>query len=146
MKIRSAALVYSDFPDDAVEDESGIIQFGGRGVAEAIAELFRRAGYDVTQPEHQEEHGWDFTVTFKRRPIWIQITNMGDPHMLLQSADVEAFTRFLGRNRRIYAEALTWLNDAFAADPRFHTIFWYEKKDLFSDGVPGSLKPVDETS
>jgi hypothetical protein len=139
MQIRPCAEFCADFPDDSVEDDDGeIIQFGGRGVAEAIAAMLRGAGFEVSAPEHQHEHGWDFEVEAHGRRTWFQISLIDD--FILQSKFYGSFFTG-GRDKKLYAEVLTRLNDGLVADPRFTNVRWQTARDLNRD-APGTASPV----
>jgi hypothetical protein len=144
MILRTSAQFHADFPDDTIENEHDIVQFGGRNVAEAIGEILKGFGYGVEPPEYAGEHGWEFSIKAGKRRIWFQIT-MGDPAFLLMTQDTGIFSRGRPENRRLLAEILTRLHDALASDSRFDRIFWYHDDELaFHELGNGAPAPLSE--
>jgi len=139
MKIRPVAIVKADFPDDSIEDEFDIIQFPGRGIATALAEILRRAGYVVTEPEHQHEHGWDFYADLGKRKFWFQAQVADDCYV---HSAIQNWFSFRKINKQAYAAALATLNSGMKADPRFQEVLWYSK--LTPPGEVGWRDPVVE--
>jgi len=138
---RPCAEFQADFPDDQIEDETGIVQFGGRGVAEAIVLMLRGLEYETSAPEDQQEHGWDFNVRSRDGRVWLQISDLGDG-FILQSAFYPRFS-LSGKPWLAYADLLTRLNAEVAKDSRFHDVKWQWEKDLLS-GAPGAKEPAAE--
>lgn len=141
MRIRPCAAFSADFPDDMIEEDGEIVQFGGRGVAEAVAVMLQHLGYDVSPPEHQHEHGWDFEIKVKTDRVWMQISDLGD--FILITRYFPGFGLFKKNSDDIYPEMLTRLNGALAGDPRFSNIRWQFHSDVDS-GTPGARDPVSE--
>ena len=139
MLIRPCAELCADFPDDMIEEDGEVVQFGGRGVAEAIAAILRARGYEVSTPEHQQENGWDFDVKTERRRVWFQISDLGDVFVLTS----RCYAGFLPRRKDtdVHAEVLTRLAAGLAADRRFKTVRWQLQREVLS-GAAGSDKPV----
>jgi len=140
MLIRPCAELYADFPDDMIEEDGEIVQFGGRGVAEVIAAILRARGYEVSVPEHQHENGWDFDVKTQRRRVWIQISDLGDVLVLTSRCYAGLFPK--RKDGDVHAEVLTQLAAGLAADPRFKTVRWQLQREVLS-GAAGSDNPVD---
>lgn len=143
MLIRPCAEFTPDFPDDRIEEDGEIIQFGGRGVAEAISTSLRGHGYEVTPPEHQGEYGWDFEVRVQKRRIWILISDLGDGFILQSRCYAGLFPR--RQDETIYAEVLNRLNEALIADGRFGNVRWMQLAELQTD-APGAETPVAATT
>lgn len=142
MKIRPRAELYADFPDDQIEDDDGeIVEFGGRGVAEAIATILERLGYEVTAPQHQQENGWDFEVTADGKRVWMQVADLGDAYVLSTEYN-PPFSLFKKRDP-IHPEMLTRLNAELQADSRFSKVWWRLVDDVLSE-TPGASEPVSE--
>jgi hypothetical protein len=139
MRVRQNARFFADFPDDMIEEGDRIVQFPGRAVAEAIVTILRLGGYKVSDPQHQEEHGWDFEVTFKYRRIWIQVACLGREEVYLDSVDVFMLAWLLENGGHLHAEVLTHLNEGMLQDPRFTEIRWLSSH--VSD-EPGEPDPV----
>jgi hypothetical protein len=111
--IRTCAELVADFPDDAIEDEHDFVQWGGRGVAEAVVAVLRRSGYEVTDPQHQHEHGWDFDVALRGRRAWMQVTDMGKKRYVLATSE-RWHLRIFNKQPEFYPNLLTNLNVAVA--------------------------------
>ena len=141
MLIRPCAEFQADFPDDMIEEDDEVVQFGGRAVTETISEMLRDRGYEATTPEHQGEHGWDFEVKIQKRRIWIQISYLGNVFVLDSKCYAGLILRQL--DETVYAEILTRLNDCLATDGRFSDVRWQLRRDLLS-GTPGSETPVTD--
>jgi len=139
MLIRPCAEFTADFPDDMVEEDGEVIQFGGRAVADAISQMLRSRSYAVTPPEHQGEHGWDFEVKVEKRRIWIQISDLGDCFVLSSKCYAGLIPR--RQDEIIYASVLTVLNEGLAADGRFSNVRWLLQRDV-QTGAPGAEAPV----
>ena len=101
MKIYPRAEFQADFPSDYVEEGDNIVQFGGRGVANAICEMLRMAGLEVAEPEHQFEHGWDFRAIVDGRRIWVQVSDIGD-NFVLSSEPNYMFFKASKKNRNAH--------------------------------------------
>jgi hypothetical protein len=144
-RLRKEAIFLTDIPDDHVEDEDGeIVVWGGKGVAEALREMFERLGYETGEPKHEPEHGWEFQIHRDKRTLWFLVTDGVDEYYL-HSGDItlSPFGLFRpGRRRRFHAEALHGLNAELRKDPRFRDIRWFEDLDTAPDGAaadPGGL-------
>ena len=139
MQIRPCAEFCADFPDDSIEEDGEIVQFGGRAVAEVIAAMLQGVGFDVSTPEHRHEHGWDFDVKTRRRRVWIQISEIGDVFVLTSKFYGGIFPR--RSDEEIYADVLTRLNAALPGDVRFSKVRWQHLRDVLS-GAAGAAGPV----
>ena len=139
LNLRPNAQLVTDFPDDTIEDDRDIIVFGGRGVAEALAEKFRALGYPVTDPEYAGDHGWDFFVPIDKRHIVFQVTDFADGRYLLMCFDA-------GKSARadpLRAKLLIELDQALARDQRFKAVNWHLDPDPTGE-FSGPSSPVDE--
>ena len=136
IEVRARADFRADFPDDGVEDETGWVEFPGRSVATAIAEMLRRIGCAVAGPIQADEHGWELVIEFKQESLWCQVTAIDD-YTLLFTDGV-----FMGNSssRPGYLEAIAKLNLEMQRDPRFHDVLWYRWRG--PEG-PGSSAPLD---
>lgn len=143
MRILRWTRFLTDLPDDGVENETDILVFPGRNVAEAIGGLLRGLGYEVSEPENQEENGWDFDYYASGRRFWCQVSSYGEPFSLITEDMARTWTDKIFKRppSPIYAEVLTRLNEALAADPRFHQVQWFSDED-FGTGEPGVASPV----
>ena len=99
MIIRPEAEFQTELPYDAIEDETDIMEFAGRGVTEAISALLTSLGHRVSEPIHAGEHGWELDVWVRGRRFWLQITRM-------EGADCNLIARV---GRRIQSLQVDWL-------------------------------------
>jgi hypothetical protein len=140
VKVRPCAEFSSTLPDDTVEDEQDIVQFGGQNVAVAIGEMLARAGYAVDPPAYAGDHGWDFEVRAGRHRFWCQITLIDECLLIF---DRTSWTeKVLRRYPASYLDALRQLDRALRADTRFSKVRWHTHDELRSDH-PGASSPVD---
>lgn len=139
MSIRPDAEFLADFPDDQIEEDGDIIEFGGRAVAEALAEMLRKSGYAPTAPEHQGEHGWDINVPVKSGRVWLEVTDLGD-NFILQSANYGSLLRLFRKSADDHADVVIALANGMDADPRFRSIQWRAAGEIGSE-KPGSPRP-----
>jgi len=143
MIVRCAATFTSDLPDDQIEDESewgDFIQYGGKSVIEAIADILTRLGCVIEPPEHAFEHGWDMHATYGKRRLWCQVTLMGEYLFLFE--DNTFFNSFRKRPHPDYVDILVRLAQELSLDPRFHDVLWFNKEGVMRKGVAGSEEPV----
>lgn len=140
MKIRPWATFTSNLPDDHVEDGPRIIQFGGRSVVNAIADILRGLGCTVGEPIYAEENGWEVHVLAgeRRRRLWCQVTFRND--YLVFFGQNSWIADFLGSHHPAYLDALNRLAGALADDARFQHVRWYD--DIHTRG-PGAPCPVE---
>lgn len=138
LKIRSTAQIVADFPDDMVEEDGEIVQFGGRTIAEALGDILRGLGYGVSSPEHQQENGWDFDVTSEGKRVWMQIADLGGEYGL--STEFMPKLDLFASKTQVYGTMLDRLNTALRGDPRFQSVKWYDRFDSAADaGADGPL-------
>lgn len=139
MKIRPWATFHADFPDDYLEDEERIIQFGGKNVAEAIAELLTALGYRASEPISAEERGWEIDLDTDDRSLWFRVTDLGDRHALL--AQDPTFLAGLFGQHPAYLKYLRELHAALTSDPRFKNIVWWPFNKFEEEGK-GAAEPI----
>ena len=141
MKVRPAAEIHADFPDDMVEEDGEIVQFGGEGIASAVAEALTRAGYQPSVPQHAGLHGWDFVVTVGKREFCLQLSDLGEFYYLV-TYDTALFDGWFGKkNRPEHAKLLRDLAGELPHDPRFRKVEWHFLEELDS-GRPGAKDPI----
>jgi hypothetical protein len=146
MNFKGYAELVTVLPDDLVEEDDSIVTYPGRNVAEAMAEILRAAGYDVSPPEYMHEHGWDLNVRVGGRRIWLELQGVDPGEFVLQTEAIVGFFRRLGGvDLRYYAEFLAKLNDGLKGDPRFSKVEWYELRNHMPVGeaADGPLKVMD---
>ncbi|WP_293904037.1 hypothetical protein [Phenylobacterium sp.] len=125
MMLKSYAECATVLPDDHVWEDQRVVVFGGRLAAEAIAEILRNHGYDVSSPECMDEHGWDLNVRISGKRIWLEIQGDSGCFILQVEAMVGIFVRKRDLDLSYYAAFLTKLNEGLRHDPRFLKVEWY---------------------
>ncbi len=142
MKIRERVELRADFPNDDIEDDRDIIQFGGRNLAEALGEILEGLGCKVSVPEYAGEHGWEFDFYIGERRFWCQATDMQEDAMFIfkDMAWVIGFWFSRPRPNPVFADLLTRVNAALALDSRFGPPLWYPLID--NSNGPGFPNPV----
>jgi len=128
----------ADFPDDWMEEGDEIIEFPGRLLITAIAELLRAKGYSVSDPMFQMEKGWDLVVDHEKASVWMNVTSFDERRFVLQHA---SRSRFVTLHRELYAEVMQALNEGLREDERFGEVLWFDK---FGEPA-GFLNPRVET-
>ncbi len=139
LRIRRCAELLTDFPNDTIEDEFDIVVYGGRGVADALAEIFRDLGYDADTSNYAGDRGWDFVVRLHSYTVIFQVTDFADGKYILATRPANKSQRTITPQAILLIE----LNAALARDARFKNVSWFRSEDLFGD-VPGHASPVDE--
>ncbi|OXE36660.1 MAG: hypothetical protein CGW95_06320 [Phenylobacterium zucineum] len=140
MKVRPNAEFRADFPSDLIEDDDGIVRFGGHAIAEAIAGMLRRLGYEVITPIYAGEHGWEFDARIDGRRYWLQVTDLGESEGLLMTENM-AWNFWPFRSR--YGEFLLQLDAELRRDGRFSEIRWLTK-DWWRTDAAGTDSPVED--
>jgi len=124
MIAKPLAVFRADFPDDQVEDARNIVLLGGRNVAEAIGQLLRDGGCEVSGIEYDDPRGWAFFAKFQGEVFNCQTTSFyprfffdiygppRNPHKL-----------------QIFTEFTRLVDTALRDDGRFHDVQWYLRKD-----------------
>ncbi|MBN9318233.1 MAG: hypothetical protein J0I28_00870 [Caulobacterales bacterium] len=106
-----------------VEDEHDIIQFGGKGVSEAIGAILSGLGYSVGELDYQGERGWEFSAGAEGQQIWLLLSDLGD-YLMLQVED-PSFMGLRPKYRQFREHFLSGLTDALNRDGRFHDLLWF---------------------
>ena len=140
MIVRHIAEFDTSFPDDGIEDEHDLIQFPGRNIAAAVAEILQGLGYTVEGPVNAGDHGWGVGIKTQGRWFWCEVTIV-ERH-LLQVLNRSLTDKLLRRTPKTYLEILKALAAALSADPRFWNISWYSREEYGRD-APGATHPVD---
>jgi hypothetical protein len=138
MIVRSGATFTSDLPEDHIEDEEDIIQYGGKSVAEAIGEILTQLGCVVTLT-YADFKGWELDVGYKNRNLWCRVSIIDS--YLFFFEDCSLVRNILRRPHPSYLDILSQLADELGRDPRFHDVLWFRSEDMLSD-VPGATAPV----
>jgi hypothetical protein len=141
MKLRDTIQFTTDLPDGQVDSEDGteILVYGGRPAAEAIQEVLGDLGCQSDPIVSVEFKGWEFDFRYRNRPLWCRVSII-DRHIAYFD-DKSFWSKLTGARHPIYAELLARVNDALAADTRFHDVRWYALKEIETD-FEGALQPV----
>jgi hypothetical protein len=138
MPVKPWAAFSSDLPEGVVEDDrGGFVEYGGKSVTYAIAEMLTGLGCLVGTPRDAGEHGWDIEFKYEKRSLWCQITLIEDYLFVME--DVTPGASWHCKDHP-YIQILTRFAEVLAADSRFHNIRWGTGDDLL-DG-PGDTQPV----
>lgn len=138
MIVRPWAQFATDIPDDSIEKNGDFVQWPGKAVTAAIAEMMRRRGYEVDEPGNLEHAGWDLCVTSGTRNFYLRV-NMVDTFTLVFDQN---YIFFKPRISSEYVQALKDLNEELRKDGRFHGLGWFT--DFVSDpAVAGAINPVE---
>lgn len=139
MTIKHLVQFTTDLPDDSIEEDGNFVQWSGKGVSEAIAEMLRRRGYDVSEPDCLEHAGWELGISKGKRSFIARISEIYDFHLSLHPS------AWFGGGKKWpeYREVLNAVNEALRSDGRFHNIRWFDdyEPDL---NKPGAASPVDD--
>ncbi|NEX91545.1 hypothetical protein [Caulobacter sp. 17J65-9] len=136
--VRRWAEFASDLPEDQIEDEHDIVQYGGKSVAEAIHAVLEGLGCAMEPVTYAHEHGWEFCFSYEKRYLWCQVTLIEE--YLVVVDDRTFFGKALGYHPA-YQEIMTKLARALAEHPRFSNVRWYFDHQVHS-GEPGAKEPV----
>lgn len=113
----------ADFPDDTVYSEDGDeVEFAGKAVARAVAQMLTARGYRVDEPENEAESGWSLNVYRGKQRYWVQVTFIDD--YILQTSDA---TWRLFPDRTGYVALLHDLEAGLKSDRRFSDLRWWAK-------------------
>ena len=141
MIIRDVARFLSSLPEDIIETEDGedFVQPPGKSVADALADIFRKLGFEVYYgPEPKGDFMWELGVR-KERHNFGAVLNLVEDYFL--SLDNLSWTDGLFGRPKAYLNLLGVLSRELAVDPRFSEITWFTRRDAGS-GVRGAATPV----
>ena len=134
--MRRWAAFDSDLPYDGIEDETGFIQYPGKALAEAIAEMLLRLGCTRAEIDPLEYRGYEVVFDFGKKQFRVRVT-MIDQYMLTFSQ-----YSFMDRLRRRfspeYLEILHRMNAELNRDGRFHRVRWFADDEVLT-GIEGEL-------
>jgi hypothetical protein len=140
MTVKPLAVFTADFPDDQVEDETDIVLYGGRNVAEAIRELAIKFGCDAPGLLYEGVKGWSFEASHEGRAYICLITSFHPRFFLIVDAGLAG--RFAEADFVAFLEAM---NAVLLGDGRFHELQWYENGDA-PDPWQSELSPDGPTA
>ena len=141
MTIRPWAEFTTDLPDDAIENESGFIQWPGKGVSEALAEMLTRCGCEVRALLCLDFKGWELVFTAGRRKVRCRVTEIDK--YLIGFYDPSWFAELFNRNHPDFVQLLKCVATELANDPRFHDVRWFAEDEVQTD-AEGASFPVSE--
>src|ERR1700761_1215280 len=101
----------ADFPDDQIGEGDGVVQSGGKAVAETIAGMLRSFGCKVDELFDEVMHGWMCDFAHEGLALRFQVVDLAD-HYLLIFEEPHRATRDYYR----YGDALTKLNEHVRRD------------------------------
>ena len=88
MRLRPEAEFRTELPDDMVEDDTDIVEFGGRGVTEALGKMLVSLSYEVSAPIYAGEQGWELDARVRGRRFWLQVSQVDGQHYRLSTKDM----------------------------------------------------------
>lgn len=136
--IRPWAEFGSDLPEDHIEDEGEIVQYGGKSVAEAIHKILGGLGCELEEVTYAHEHGWEFNFRYRKRRLWCRVTLIDKYLAVVEERSL--MSKLFG-DHPAYAEILAKLATEMAQDGRFEDVLWYAGHEVHGD-KPGAKSPV----
>lgn len=144
--VRRYAEFRADFPDDYIwnEDQTEIVQTGGKAIAEAIAEILAGLGCHIRRLEDNLEHCWECSFSYEGLALLFRVVGLEPAIFILEEP---------GRARPDYAlhfHVLLKLDEQLKRDGRFHDLAWYTHdgwrtgQEAFAVPVVGNLPSVEE--
>ncbi len=141
MIVRFMAEFETTIPDDTIEDDNDIVQFGGKAVATVVGEILQRLGCAVEAPAYAGDHGWDFAAYADGQRFSCQVT-LAAPNYLIFSNVSRSGGFFKKPIPVVYIRTLKALARELASDPRFSELKWYSPENYTRE--TGAAAPVDE--
>lgn len=136
MSVRTCAQFTSGFPDDAIEQDGDIIQFGGKGVAEALIAILRSRSFTVSEPEYLGLNGWSFDVVEDKTRVSVQVSDVPPSIILITELHMPFGIFKRDRSRReLHAEVLGAMHAGMKADDRFGDLSWRHEDEIEVDGA-----------
>jgi hypothetical protein len=132
MIVRPWAEFTTSLPDDGIENETGFIQWPGKNVAEALAEILAGLGCTDVEIFDLEHAGYDVGFRLGKLVLAARVTVIDNPLI--------AF----GRKRQPeYLDFLKRVSDALAKDGRFQNLRWFTDDEVLT-GVKGAKSPLEK--
>jgi hypothetical protein len=132
MIVRPWAEFTTSLPDDGIEDETGFIQWPGKNVAEALAEILARLGCTEVEIFDLEHAGYDVGFRLGKLALAARVTVIDNP-----------LIAFGPKRQPEYLDFLKRVSDALAQDGRFHNVRWFTDDEVLT-GVEGAISPLEE--
>ena len=119
------------------------IQWPGRNVAEAMADLLRRLGWEAEDPIDLQERGWDLDATLDGRDVTLRIEPL-EPVLVGFIDRSPEYTWYFRRKPPgpLFTGLLTGFDQALKADSRFSDVLWFTNEGYQRD-EPGAPEPVE---
>ena len=135
--VRRYAKFRADFPDDHIwnDDETDLVQTGGKAVAEAIGEILTGFGCTISELEDNVGHCWECSFSYEGLGLSFCVVGLEPAIFILEEPS---------RARPDYAlhlHVLLKLNERLRSDGRFHDLAWYAH-DGWRTGEEGFEAPV----
>lgn len=122
MKLLTQVEFRADFPDDMIEDEHDIIQFGGLGMASALRTMLTDQGYDVSEPLNCGVVGWELDIRSGGIRFWLRISQSDAHDYVVHAQDMTWKFWLKGPS---FAEFLAAIDNWLHADGRFDQVGWF---------------------
>jgi hypothetical protein len=144
--VRSRAEFRADFPDDHIwnDDESDVVQTGGKAVAQAIADILAGFGCVIEVLEDNVGHCWECSFSYQRLALVFRVVDVDG--CVLTFEEPHRVTRKLDR----YYDVLLKANEQLRRDGRFHDLVWCSYDDrrvgaeAFQTPVAGYIPAADQ--
>ena len=135
------AQLWSNLPDDSIDENGDVVQFGGQGVCRAIAEVLESMGFQVEGPENAGLNGWELYSVRPKLKVWMQISDLGGNRFLLAVGEWNFF-RTARRRQWFLQEFLVPFNEKLQRSQAFSKVGWIDPSDApYVDGVYSPADP-----
>src|ERR1700744_1748770 len=119
MIVKPCAEFKADFPDDQIEQNGEIVELGGRNVAEAIADIFRKLGSHIEKIEG-DYRGWWCSFTYEGLALEFQLIDLSSHYLFVLHEPLRARPDYA-----LFLHALLDLDKNLRLEGRFHDLLWY---------------------
>lgn len=145
MIVRTYVSFNTDIPDDRIETEDGMdfIQWPGRNVAEAMADLLKRSGWTPEDVIDLEERGWELDATCGGRSVTLRIQLIEEVLVIFIDRSPDRTWYFRRKPPGLaFTGLLTEFDKALKADSRFSDVLWFTP-DGYQKDEPGAPAPIE---
>ena len=138
MIVREICEFKTHLPDDQVEEDGDIVEYGGEGMTVALSGILSDLGWTVVETEYLDMRGWNI---YARKAI--------DVSLRVQSYHPDFHLGIYNKSKVKGYEIHHWdllsqMNAALRADARFYDIQWKTRDDGMFDDAPGATEPLAE--
>jgi hypothetical protein len=144
--VRRYAEFRADFSDDQIwnDDQTEVIQTGGKAVADAIAEILATFDCTIGKLEDNVGHCWECSFSYEGLDLLFRVVGLEPTIFILEEPS---------RSRPDYAlhlHILLRLDEQLRRDGRFHDLSWFAHDgwrtgdQAFALPVAGDVPTVDE--